>query len=125
MILLFIAFLVISLAVLYYFFPILKVEGDSMYPTLKEGEYLLACRVFDVYDMKIGHVYVFRSPVDKNRYLIKRLKNEACIEQRRLSFYFLGDNLGNSYDSRNFGFVDQSAVIAKVIFPKKLLKQED
>ena len=131
MIVVFIAVPVILLVVLYYLFPILKIEGDSMYPTLKEGDYLLATRVFNRYGMKKGHIYVFRSPADKNRYLIKRLTHECeCAYNGppwriQMAYFFVGDNLGDSYDSRNFGWVDQSAIIAEVIFPKKLLTKGD
>lgn len=55
---------------------------------------------------------------------LEKLKRIACIKGSKL--YVVGDNLADSTDSRQFGWVDRSAVIARVFWPlsQKALDQE-
>lgn len=94
----------------FYKHPLIKVVGDSMYPTFKNGEYLHARRIKSNEDLVRNHVYVFTSPTGE--IVIKRLK---FITQHGL--YFIGDNTSCSYDSRSYGYVPRETVIAEVIYP--------
>lgn len=104
-----------------YFFPIAYVKGESMKPTLQDGDFLLTCRFISV---EVGDIAVFYSE-ETERYNIKR-----CAEKReyynphtkelQYKYYFLGDNEDNSFDSRNYGYINEEDLVAKVILPKNL-----
>lgn len=92
---------------LIYTFPIVKVCGDSMFPTLYDGDIILTCRL---YKLKVDSVYVYESPEEKGKFVIKRLKD---ISDGRL--YLVGDNLDNSYDCRHYGPVRGSSIKCKYL----------
>jgi phage repressor protein C with HTH and peptisase S24 domain len=95
-----------------FFFPIIIVDGVSMCPTYQDRQLLLATRLFRYNKLKAGRVYVFHSP--SGEVVIKRLayeKDGMC--------YFLGDNEEESFDSRYYGYVPKSMIIAKIVFTKK------
>jgi phage repressor protein C with HTH and peptisase S24 domain len=78
-----------------------------MEPTLKAGQIVLAssllrCRTGDV-------VVLAHNGLEK----IKRIEK---LENTRV--FIVGDNPAASTDSRSFGWIPQSAVIARVIWPK-------
>ena len=47
---------------------------------------------------------------------MEKVKRIAKIDNDKV--WVLGDNLAHSTDSRNFGWIKQTDIIAKVIFPK-------
>ena len=47
---------------------------------------------------------------------LKSNKTEGPIIVKKDSYFVLGDNLNNSYDSRQFGFIPSDQIIAKVSF---------
>lgn len=112
----------LTLGVCRYLYPTLIVEGESMYPTLKEGETLRAMRLNKV-DKRFlipGMIYVFHIyDCDKENgkpyYFIKRLDHIYVKPNGEIMCYFLGDNSDNSNDSRHFGYVSASNVIAMVL----------
>lgn len=89
-----------------YLFPNLDIVGNSMYPTLLDGEKKHSRRFFNKFDTpKIGRIYVYRDPTGK--LVIKRLKmikDDLC--------YFVGDNPSMSYDSRYYGFINRKHIVA-------------
>lgn len=97
-------------------FPIVKICGDSMYPTLKDGEYYIGRVVFRKKKCKVARIYVFRPPYfdEEQKFVIKRLTYISTDEQGCLRYFFEGDNREHSYDSRSYGFVSPSSVIAEV-----------
>lgn len=96
------------LAVIALVFPLVHVIGFSMYPTLKNGQLCLGRRVFRKSKCKVGGVYVFRPPYNSDeKYVVKRL-----VEAKDGKYYFLGDNPEDSFDSRYYGYVDCTNVIA-------------
>lgn len=108
------------LGVSYYLFPLAYVSGNSMLPTYHEGQVLLCRRVLKKHKFrpKDGSVYVFKAPYDseKKRLVIKRV--HFTVSRDSHSKYYcqlLGDNPKESYDSRQYGLVDASLVVAKVI----------
>lgn len=90
----------------HYVFPNLDIVGNSMYPTLLDGERKHSRRFFKRFDEpKIGRIYVYRDPTGK--LVIKRLKmikDDLC--------YFVGDNPSMSYDSRYYGFINKNRIVA-------------
>lgn len=97
---------------LLYIFPIIEVVGDSMYPTYKDGEFNVSVRVVSRKQMKLGDVYIFKSPT--GRTCIKRLTRVR--QQGKSEFYFFeGDNSEVSWDSRKYGYVRFKDVKARLI----------
>ena len=88
-----------------------------MFPTLLDGEIFLGRRVFRKTKCKCGEIYVYKPPYDSNeeKFVIKRLSKIKKDKSGRLKYYFLGDNSSDSYDSRYYGYVDSSRVVAHIV----------
>ena len=83
-----------------------RVYGDSMLPTIKSGQLAISSGRLN---LKVGHLIIFKhSGIDK----IKRITN---IKNNQI--YVRGDNLFMSTDSRDFGYIDKSQVIGRVVWP--------
>ena len=84
------------------------VRGDSMWPTLKNGD-IICCRPYNGEVLVPQQIIVFPSPFDSSNILIKRIKSVHD------DFLFVeGDNPDPtaSSDSHNFGNINSSTVIA-------------
>ena len=83
------------------------VNGDSMWPTLKDGE-TIDVNVLDNQDLQPGDLVVFPDPCDASKMCIKRLKR---IEENGL--FVEGDNPDPtaSTDSHNYGLIPLESVI--------------
>ena len=106
--------LVLIVVVLYYTFPLIRVVGESMYPTYLDDEIIVGTRVYKKSDLKIGDVIIYESPNEEGRLVIKRI-SEILIDGKKRYFYCLGDNADHSYDSRNYGYVSSKNLVCKVI----------
>jgi nickel-type superoxide dismutase maturation protease len=83
-----------------------RVSGISMIPTLKPGGIVLALRVKKY---KIGDIVIFaHDSLDK----IKRISSINGYD-----YQVIGDNPEHSTDSREFGRINQSEILGKVIWP--------
>ena len=84
------------------------VSGDSMLPTLKDGDVVLINRVAKV---AAGDIILANHPFKKSVKIIKRVKE--FTEKGEL--YLVGDNTGlmESSDSRAFGAVPLKYLIGK------------
>lgn len=82
-----------------------RVAGDSMLPTLRPGRIIIARPHFG--NVRVGDVVVvWQGGLEK----VKR------VQQVREDYvYVVGDNQAHSTDSRSFGWLPVSAVVAKVI----------
>lgn len=112
----FILFAAIILVFIAYWFPLVTVYGNSMFPTYEDGQKLRARRLSRFEKLQIGAVYVFYSPCEKGKVLIKRLDTISGTDYSCSALcYFLGDNAENSFDSRAFGYVPRKNIIAKIL----------
>ena len=89
--------------------PILlrRVRSRSMAPKLRPGQLVIATSLFR--RLHAGQVVIVERD---NKQLIKRIE---LIESDKL--FVIGDNLAASVDSRQFGWLDRQAVIARVLRP--------
>ena len=90
-------------------FLLRRVAGDSMAPTLRAEQLVLAVRFLPV---RPGHVVVLRHDgIEK----IKRVQQVADGQ-----IFVLGDNADCSTDSRNFGWLPYKAAVARVVLPRNM-----
>jgi len=82
-----------------------KVEGDSLYPYLKNGQRIVCFKLFKFSNIQIGDFVVF----SKKPYglMIKRVEE---IKKRR---FFVQGTDPMSIDSRNFGLIDRADILYK------------
>jgi phage repressor protein C with HTH and peptisase S24 domain len=85
-----------------------RVVGESMMPTLRPGALVIAIPAHRLRPKDI--VIVTHNGLEK----IKRIER---IENAQV--FVVGDNPAHSTDSRMFGWLDQVAVTARVIWPRR------
>ena len=125
-------------------FMVLRVQEESMFPTLVDGQWILVER--GGRKVEAGDLVVFRSPAD-GRLAVKRcilvggerpdvdhgwlrtpwgrwfLSGPQWEQLDRVdtipadSVYLVGDNQFHSMDSRVYGTVSRSALIGRVVMP--------
>tara|TARA_B100000900_G_scaffold403710_1_gene411144 strand:- start:1120 stop:1404 length:285 start_codon:yes stop_codon:yes gene_type:complete len=84
------------------------IRGNSMWPTLTEGQEILATKYYGQ-KIKVGQIIVFKHPFDNTLIAVKRVK---AVDDGLL--FVEGDNPDPtaSNDSHNFGLLKQEFVIA-------------
>lgn len=98
---------------------IFYVAGVSMEPSICSGSLVVAQGLRGQHwDLEVGEVYVFMSGDDL---MVKRLvaTSVATAEDsalRRDGYIMIGDNVTESYDSRNYGPVERQNVLARVLY---------
>lgn len=119
-------------------FKVIKVSGDSMNPTLSDGQIVILKKHCDSYKMNdivvfscrdelcvkriIGlpseNVYLTNGEVYVNDVLIKPYYyggESTLYELDQDDYFVVGDNFNNSVDSRDYGPINSSDIIGKVI----------
>lgn len=86
---------------------IFEVEGDSMSPTLNNGDLVL---VNFQAEFKPRDIVLAKHPFDRGAKLIKRIWKISPDE----FFFLIGDNLAKSTDSRNFGELPATDILGKI-----------
>ena len=108
--------LFIIVALIAFLFPLIEVEGFSMFPTYKDGEFLHGYRFFRT--LKVGDVVVYKLKRNgEKRIVIKRIS-----DIKGDTIYLLGDNFDESYDSRNYGYVPKKDIVCKIIEQRSKIK---
>lgn len=86
-----------------------RVVGDSMLPTLRPGQVVIATPLVRV---ESGRVVIAQTA---DRAIIKRVKS---VTTRGVEL--VGDNREASTDSRNYGLVDPRSIVGVVVIPRRL-----
>jgi len=84
------------------------VEGNSMLPTLKDGDALL---IAPNAQMNAGDIVLANHPFKKNSKILKRI-GEITNDRR---FFLIGDNKEESTDSRSFGAIQAKDILGKAV----------
>jgi signal peptidase I len=85
-----------------------RIVGESMMPTLRATNLVVATGLYRHINKRDIVIFEHRG-IDK----IKRIE-----EIRGSEFYVLGDNASASQDSRDFGWLNQGVIKAKVVWPR-------
>ena len=115
------------LALLYYIFfrtglvfMFLDVSGLSMYPTLQDGEQLFSVRTYLCRPVEVGDIVVARPKAcGGDKLVIKRVHSKTFSPYLQTNtYYILGDNADESHDSRDYGWITEKEIVAKVMMNK-------
>lgn len=101
------------------------VPTASMEPTLEAGSYILGFRLYN--SLEVGDIVIFEH---NDQLLVKRIaadEGSTVVHKGSIltvpedSYYMLGDNVENSYDSRYWDnpFVKKYNIKAVLVFPTK------
>ena len=83
-----------------------KVVGNSMLPTLKQGDIVIYRPIKPGQSsLKRGCIVVAKDPLDQQSLIIKRVHQE-----KPLGLELRGDNVKSSIDSRKFGLINHSYI---------------
>ncbi len=101
------------------------VEGASMDPTFKNGDYLIVDEIsYRFNEPRKGDVIVFHYPLDPSKYFIKRVVglpgetitfNSQSVTLGDDEYFVMGDNRPSSSDSRIWGPVKQEFLVGRTI----------
>ena len=84
------------------------VEGDSMSPTLKDGDAVL---INPTANFQIGDIVLAKHPFKQS---VKMLKRIGEIDENG-NYLLIGDNPAESTDSRSFGAISQKEILGKAV----------
>lgn len=100
-------------------FDIVKVKGNSMYPTLNNNDIVVVNKLAQIQN---NDIVVLKNPI-ANGFIIKRVikssgnyiyyKNKKIILKSN-EFFVMGDNRKQSTDSRNFGIINTDMIVGVV-----------
>lgn len=100
---------------------IYAIPSSSMEPTLQVGDHI-AVTPYHGQDPQRGDVIVFRSPINADDLMVKRIAgvagdlvegNQGKLIVPRDCYFVLGDNRANSFDSRNWGVLTRDRVVGR------------
>jgi nickel-type superoxide dismutase maturation protease len=84
-----------------------RIEGNSMLPTLKDGDEVLSEPPLN---LRIGDIVIAKHPF-RITPIIKRITNISVDNK----FFLSGDNPDESTDSRSFGEINKKDIFGKVV----------
>jgi signal peptidase I len=102
--------LLVAVLLKLFVFDFLVVEGASMEGTLRAGKAVVVLKIARR-NVKVGDVLVFHTP--QGSLAVKRCASLSP----GVSFFALGDNVSQSYDSRDYGEVPLANIVGRVILP--------
>ena len=82
-----------------------RVVGSSMQPYADNGDVVVACRFLPA---TTGSVHIIQHG---NKEIVKRVQ---LVSNK--GYYVVGDNALRSTDSRHFGWLQRTAMVARVLF---------
>jgi len=86
------------------------VSGDSMLPTIEDGESVrVNLQAYTTRQPQVGEIVLLRHPFVKDMRMVKRI---AAIESGR--YVVRGDNPRASTDSRSFGSLALSQILGRI-----------
>lgn len=86
---------------------IFEIEGESMSPTLIEGDLALINYQAEI---KEGDIILAHHPLEESSKLIRRVSKITP----KGKYFLVGDNPAKSTDSRNFGEIPATDILGKV-----------
>jgi len=89
-------------------FKLFKIQGDSLYPLVKEGEVVFCIKLCRFNTININDLVLFNHKV--NGFMIKKVSD---INDK--GYFVKGEN-PSSYDSRDFGELKKEDLLYKVIY---------
>ncbi len=90
------------------FREIFLIEGDSMFPALKDGDLVL---INPYADLCVGDIVLAQHPFKQSVKIIKRIAEISSDEK----YFLVGDNAPESTDSRTFGAVSVKNILGKAM----------
>ena len=110
---LFIVIGVLFVAMILATFAISSTDGNSMYPTLKDGDTLL---INTTVEPKDGDIIILDTSdmegwENKSKQIVKRYYAKYSTD----GYYVMGDNSEHSYDSRQVGEFDKECLLGVVV----------
>ncbi|MCU0238155.1 MAG: nickel-type superoxide dismutase maturation protease [Pyrinomonadaceae bacterium] len=84
-------------------------EGNSMYPTLKNGDVVMIDK--SAKEFEIEDIVLAKHPIEQSTEIIKRIQK---INERG-HYFLVGDNTHYSNDSRDYGAVTKEYIKGKVV----------
>ena len=97
---------------------LVKVEGASMEPTYREGDWLLINFSSKPKLPKAGSVVVIEREEQPGIFYIKRISEVRASTSHQATIYVLSDNPAGT-DSRTWGWLPLSSLIGKVLLRVK------
>lgn len=97
---------------------LVKVEGASMEPTYKDGDWLLVNFTSSKRLPKQGEVVVIEREEQPGIFYIKRISDVRASTGHETTIFVLSDNSAGT-DSRTWGWLPASAILGKVLLRVK------
>ncbi|MCL2093743.1 MAG: S26 family signal peptidase [Treponema sp.] len=114
--------LITALVLKFFVLDFMVAEGQSMAPALRPGSMLLVCRVYYGFKLPWSQSYILQWKAPQGGDVVVFYTPLGEIAVKRIGdmipgamFIALGDNLDQSYDSRNYGPVPVQNIIGKVM----------
>lgn len=125
-----VAIILLTVSVVVVFFRkflIIRINGESMLPTFKHGQYRIVDKRYNaenIGDLTVAEeltdrVFIIWSP--DGLPIVKRL---TYISRTKVfNYWFEGDNPEKSMDSRQYGFLEEEGFVGEVVGFKEAMKR--